>query len=124
MGGDRRRGELVWDARVLSEIVGDDLDVQRRLLEIFLASVQVKVADICAAVQVGDLEVAASAAHSAKSAARTVGAWDLGALCESLQMAGRANNGPLCSALAPKVENAFVLVAAAIRRKLEAPQKV
>jgi HPt (histidine-containing phosphotransfer) domain-containing protein len=114
----------VWDASILSEIVGDDLDVQRRLLEIFLVNVQAKVADISAAVQVGNLEAAASAAHSIKSAARTVGAWDLGALCESLQMAGRADNGPLCDALAPKVENAFIVVATAIRRKLEAQQTV
>lgn len=106
----------VWDAAVLTRMVGDNPARHRRLLEKFLANAQGQVADILSAATAGDCTAAGSVAHSLKSAARTVGAMQLGELCHAMEVAGKAGDGETCSALAEDLNRAFEAAAEKIRQ--------
>ena len=75
------------DLRVLSDLVGDDVDVIKEFLQEFqLSAVRNQQEIVQAFVSQNDGAIAA-AAHQLKSAARSVGALALGALCEELETA-------------------------------------
>jgi PAS domain S-box-containing protein len=97
----------IWDAGVLRQLVGNAPDMQQRLYDKFLASAVGQVQAMDVAVRAGDAHQAAFAAHTLKSAARTVGALQLGALCEQIELAGQANDATLCLALLPALENSL-----------------
>jgi CheY-like chemotaxis protein/HPt (histidine-containing phosphotransfer) domain-containing protein len=84
--------EVVWDAGTLTRMVGDQPEMHRRLLDKFLLNSEEHVAAIVSAVAAGDLDTVAGVAHKMKSAARTVGALQLGALCQVLETSGRAGD--------------------------------
>jgi CheY-like chemotaxis protein/HPt (histidine-containing phosphotransfer) domain-containing protein len=89
----------VWNPDTLTELVGDNPGMHRRLLERFLANAATQVAEITAAAAAQQPDALAGVAHTLKSAARSVGALRLGALCQSLETAGRAGDAPQCAAL-------------------------
>lgn len=97
----------IWDASALIDLVGDNPALHRRLLEKFLLNAHMQVLAIQSAAVAGDLHTLAGVAHTLKSAARSVGALALGALCQSLETAGRTNDGPACGTLAPGLELAL-----------------
>ena len=82
---------VVWQADALRQMVGDNPALQQRLLAKFLVNAHAQVASIQAASDCGDLKRAADVAHTLKSAARTVGAMALGALCQQIEGAGRSS---------------------------------
>jgi HPt (histidine-containing phosphotransfer) domain-containing protein len=82
----------IWNPGSLTELVGDNPAMHRRLLDKFLLTAQQQVADIVAASECGDAKAVAAVAHPLKSAARTVGALALGELCQALEAAGRAGD--------------------------------
>ncbi len=88
-----------WDATTLPRLVGDNPTMHHRLLEKFLCGAQEQVADIGAAALTGETGRVADIAHKLKSAARTVGALQLGELCQQLETAGRADNKQACGTL-------------------------
>jgi HPt (histidine-containing phosphotransfer) domain-containing protein len=59
----------------------------------------------------------ADQAHKLKSSSRSVGAMQLGALCESLEHAGRENKVDLCGVLLHSVAQCYVQVLAHIAEK-------
>ncbi|OGB31885.1 MAG: hypothetical protein A3F78_06140 [Burkholderiales bacterium RIFCSPLOWO2_12_FULL_61_40] len=97
----------IWDANALTALVGNNPALHQRLIGKFLLNAQTQVLAIQAAALAGDLHTLAGVAHTLKSAARSVGAMALGALCQSLETAGRANDGLACNQLAPRVEVAL-----------------
>ncbi|MES2878525.1 MAG: PAS domain S-box protein [Pseudomonadota bacterium] len=97
----------VWDATMLGQLVGDNPAMHRRLLEKFLINANEQVAAIGLAIAAGECSDVADVAHTLKSAARSVGAMALGELCQALETAGRAHDGPTCTALAEGLKLAF-----------------
>ena len=89
-----------WNPATLSELIGDNPPMHKRLLEKFLNNARGQVADILAASKAGDTATLAGVAHTLKSAARSVGALALGELCQGLETAGRAGDGVQCNRLA------------------------
>ena len=93
----------VWNPATLTELVGDNPVLHKRLLEKFLLNAQQQVAEIQAAQAAGDLSTLAGVAHTLKSAARSVGALALGELSQNLETAGKGADAARCSQLVPGV---------------------
>jgi PAS domain S-box-containing protein len=98
---------VIWDATMLGQLVGHNPQTQRRLLEKFLLLAADQVPGIAQGSAAGDLSSVAGLAHKLKSAARTVGALALGELCQQIESAARAQDGPGCAALASGLNAAF-----------------
>ncbi|MCB8746068.1 PAS domain S-box protein [Rhodoferax sp. U2-2l] len=115
----------VWDSLALSEIVGTNLAMQQRLLAKYLVSARAQAASLHRAAQAQDTTTVTGVAHTLKSASRTVGAMALGALCQQLEAAGAADDGPLCTTLGAQVPAAFMQaetkIAAALRFPVSTP---
>jgi PAS domain S-box-containing protein len=104
----------VWSPDTLTELVGDNAAMHKRLLERFLTNGTMQVAEITAAAVACDTAALAGIAHTLKSAARSVGALALGELCQHLETAGRAADAKSCSALAAGLDTAWTAVEAKI----------
>lgn len=76
---------VVWNEDTLSELVGENPMMQRRLLEKFLVNAVKQVCAIEDALSAGELAAIELTAHTLKSASRTVGALALGAACQRLE---------------------------------------
>lgn len=74
-----------WDAQTLPRLTGDNPDLHRRLIHKFFTNAQQQVQGIVQDAQANNMEQAGLVAHALKSAARTVGAMQLGALCETIE---------------------------------------
>ncbi|MDX8400171.1 MAG: PAS domain S-box protein [Gallionellaceae bacterium] len=98
---------LVWDASTLTQMVGDNPEMHQRLLRKFLVNARVQVDAIVAAASEEDIATAGKLAHTLKSSARTVGAMQLGELCQEIEMAGKAGDTPTCNALNGRLNAAF-----------------
>ncbi len=94
----------VWDAEALTRLVGDNPEMHRRLLDKFLVSAEQQVATILAPC---DAALAAAEAHKLKSAARSVGAMQLGEICQRVESAGRAGDVQALQALAADLREAY-----------------
>jgi PAS domain S-box-containing protein len=90
----------IWSAASLTELVGENPAMHKRLLEKFLRSAQQQVTDLLSACAVNDAPTVQAVAHPLKSAARTVGALALGELCQALEAAGQAGDTAACQQLA------------------------
>jgi PAS domain S-box-containing protein len=103
----------VWDEQALSRSIGDKPEMQRRLLEKFLLNARERIAVILA--ESSSADTLARSAHALKSAARTVGAMQLGELCHELETAERqvADSGRV---LTGKLQLAFD----AVERQIQA----
>jgi HPt (histidine-containing phosphotransfer) domain-containing protein len=109
----------IWDATVLPSMVGDNPAMHRRLLEKFLLSTNEQVARIVAAAATEDTATAGNVAHALKSAARTVGALQLGELCAALETACKGGDATLCSALIKELPATFTVATQSINKHLE-----
>ena len=108
----------LWNPATLTELVGDNPALHQRLLEKFLTNAEKQVAEIAAAAAASDTATLAGVAHTLKSAARSVGVLRLGALCQSLETAGRADDGPGCSELVQGLAGEFAAATAEINGHL------
>ena len=97
----------VWDAMSLTRMVGDNPALHRRLLTKFLQGADVQVSDLLAAIEAGDPAGVTGLAHKLKSGSRSVGAMQLGELCLSLEMAGRAEDIDKCRSFATALSAAY-----------------
>jgi CheY-like chemotaxis protein/HPt (histidine-containing phosphotransfer) domain-containing protein len=98
----------VWNPVTLTELLGDNPGLHRRLLEKFLGSAENQVAEIMAAVTAKDATALAGVAHPLKSAARSVGALALGALCQNIETAAdQAESWPAIALLAQPLGAVF-----------------
>jgi PAS domain S-box-containing protein len=109
----------VWDVSSLIRSVGEDSAVHRRLLQKFLDSSSRLVSEIELAQGNRAYKVAGSLAHRLKSSARTVGALQLGALCESLEHFGGVEDRQACEALVENLRLNHQSVGAAIQGWLD-----
>ncbi len=100
----------IWDANALTRIVGDNPAAHVRLLDKYLLTAKEILATISNCADSRQWSDAADQAHKLKSSSRSVGAMQLGALCESLEHAGRSNNPDLCMVLVQSVAQAYAQV--------------
>jgi HPt (histidine-containing phosphotransfer) domain-containing protein len=108
----------VWNPDTLTDLVGDNPAMHRRLLGRFLANAETQVAEITTGAAAKDTANLAGVAHTLKSAARSVGALRLGERCQSMETAGRAGDAQACSALAAGLAAEFATTAAEINSHL------
>ncbi len=108
----------IWNPDTLSNLVGHNPAMHKRLMEKFLINAKVQVATIDTAATTGGTEVAAGVAHTLKSAARSVGALALGELCQSIETAGNAGDAVACTALAQGLAASFAAAALAINQHM------
>jgi HPt (histidine-containing phosphotransfer) domain-containing protein len=106
----------VWDELALTVIVGDNPLMHRRLLDKFLDNSRVRMDEILNGSMPSEL--LARSAHAFKSAARTVGAMQLGELCQELETAERCAPGS-GRELVGKLHLAYVAVERLIKASLE-----
>lgn len=97
----------VWNSHALTELVGDNPALQKRLLDKFVNNAQSQVDEMLQAAASGDVVAVAHTAHTLKSAARSVGAMALGALCQAIENAGLAQSTLECQSLASGLEPAL-----------------
>jgi CheY-like chemotaxis protein/HPt (histidine-containing phosphotransfer) domain-containing protein len=109
----------VWDATTLGQLVGDNPLMHRRWLGKFVINAERQVVVMADALAAGEFNAAADEAHSLKSAARMVGALRFGELCEAIETAGSAGDGPVCIALSQELGPALAIVKGCILLHLE-----
>jgi PAS domain S-box-containing protein len=111
---------VLWDSETLGKMVGDDLALQRSVLEKFLLGAENRILTIVRATSDAEFETAAEVAHTLKSSARMVGAFQLGELSEAMETAGGGENGPTCLALAGTLTSVFASTRNKIRAHISA----
>jgi CheY-like chemotaxis protein len=109
---------LVWNRATLTELIGDNPAMHRRLLEKFLINAKFQVAAILAATSGGDVITVAGESHTLKSAARSVGALALGELCDAIESASRAGDTKACQALNAGLPDALAAATLLIEQHL------
>jgi HPt (histidine-containing phosphotransfer) domain-containing protein len=100
----------MWDSSALTRIVGDNPAAHARLLDKYLLTAGQTVDTMRNCADEANWNTLAEQAHKLKSSSRAVGAMQLGALCESLEHAGRANKVNLCAVLVHSVARSFAQV--------------
>jgi len=98
---------LIWDAGKLSQLVGDNAEMHKRVLERFLVNAEEQVAMINMAVVNNNANVVIQIAHKLKSSARTVGAMQFGQLCYQLEVSSQASDSLTVSRLVSELGPAF-----------------
>ena len=109
-------GLPVFDSGMLTQIVGDNAETQRRLIKKYLVKAQEQVERLRAAIAAEDCAAAVMIAHGLKSNARAVGAMQFGNACETLEHAGKAGKLDVLRSGLQRFDAAFEMADAAIRR--------
>jgi two-component system, NarL family, sensor histidine kinase EvgS len=78
------------DRTVLAEMCGGDEGFERRILRNFWQATEKDIVKLRDAVSRSDVRAVTLVAHSIKGASRTIGAQDLGFVCDRIEKAGRA----------------------------------
>ncbi len=107
---------VIWDNKVLPNLVGDNPELHRRLLDKFLVSAEEMVAALAAATIQEAPSLVADVAHKLKSAARTVGAMQLAELAQTLEIKGRGGDMAAIRPLAQSLPVSFQTAAELIKK--------
>jgi PAS domain S-box-containing protein len=78
--------DRVWDTRVLGQLLGEDAHLQDGVLQRFLVDARRALTQLDALQMAEDAPGLAALLHKMKSSARTVGALQLGDLCQTLEL--------------------------------------
>lgn len=89
----------LFDPEVIKQMVGDSVAIHSKLMQKFISSAQQHQTAVQQAGTQADLTELAGHAHSLKSAARSVGAMQLGELCYELELAGKQQDAKSIPAL-------------------------
>ncbi len=107
-----------WDANVLPGILGHKPGLHRKLLAKFLIDGQERVETILNAALLGDMTTISRTAHTLKSLARTIGAMQLGALSQELELKGNTTDAPGCQVFVDDLQATFDRCAVEIKQCL------
>jgi HPt (histidine-containing phosphotransfer) domain-containing protein len=107
-----------WDPLALGRLVGDNPEMQTRLLTKFLVNADHQMQAMLSAGSQSDLQALANVAHTLKSAARTVGAMALGEHCQATETTARAGDLASCLALAQTLPEVVAQATLAINQHL------
>lgn len=97
----------IWSLGALAELIGNNLNLQKRLLSKFIAKGDDEVAAIAAAIDSSDSAKVKMLAHTMKSASRSVGAMALGEACQKMETAGGENRLDEAQQLIPRLIEAY-----------------
>ena len=98
-------GDPPLDVSILQGLIGGGVEDVRAVLADFRRSAERISSDILAACRAGDAAAAGRHAHKLKSAARTVGAQELGLLCERIEAIGRGEFSQPLAEVWPRFES-------------------
>jgi CheY-like chemotaxis protein/HPt (histidine-containing phosphotransfer) domain-containing protein len=104
-----------WDSQALSRMVGDDPTMHRRLLDRFVTTTSAQMGELEVLRAAHDLKGLAAVGHRLKSSSHTVGAMQLGALCQDLETLARQGKAEEALALVPAIQRAFAGVEPMLR---------
>ncbi len=116
MGSDNSAGLL--DTGILASLLGGDAGLQREILQEFCNSAGGYSEALEKAYHGHAFDDLKNVAHKLKSSARTVGAMQLGELCERLEVAGRERNWQRVEACYPAIKPALAAVSGFIESDL------
>ena len=91
------------DERALKDVFGDDEETFNEILKDFVDPATDNAEEIETAYASRSADGVAKAAHKLKSSSRSVGAHDLADLCQTLEMAGKAENWDEIDKVAPNL---------------------
>ena len=80
----------IWDSTVLLERMSGDAELEKKMLESFLAFMPQQISALKTAVAAGDLETSTRQAHSIKGATANVGGEAMRAVAAGMETAGRS----------------------------------
>jgi two-component system, sensor histidine kinase and response regulator len=109
-----RRSEV--DMSALRELTGGDAEFERELLATFVSSGDQCLAEILAALRIGDYDTIGSRAHALKGASANIHASGLAAAASSLERAARANSGHEIEGLVRELTDKLQAVNAELRQ--------
>jgi CheY-like chemotaxis protein/HPt (histidine-containing phosphotransfer) domain-containing protein len=98
------------DVNVLKALIGNEESLIRVFLGDFRHSAEVIASDLRVACAGGEAKAAAASAHKLKSAARSVGALDLGELCVTIERIGNVGDVESLLRMLPRFEQEFARV--------------
>jgi two-component system, sensor histidine kinase and response regulator len=104
--------EVPVDIQVLKDLVGDDAEMIKDLLQEYRDNSAATTKALHAAFQAGQWSTVGSTAHKLKSSSRSVGAMALGELCAKLEQAGKANDAKTLESLLPDFDKEMAKVEA------------
>ena len=108
----------VWDQSALIRIVGANPALHQRLLAKFLHNAIEQLASINVAAQAGDVVKTGLLAHTLKSAARTVGAMQLGELCQIIELTVAKGDGYISFSHVEQLAQEWLAAESAIKQQL------
>lgn len=97
----------IFNPLSLSELIGDNTALQRRLLSKYLEKGQTEISAIQTASQQQDIVAIGNLAHTLKSASRSVGALSLGELCEKIEQAARQQQATEAQQLCTQLDEQY-----------------
>ena len=97
----------VLDLAPMREIFGSITEDARELLQLFVDSTRPLVEETRVALEAGKVDDAREAAHGAKGAGNSAGAYRFGRLCAEIEAACARGDGELAETLLPPMEAAF-----------------
>ena len=100
------------DIQILKELIGDDSEMIRELLQEYRVNAVTITKDLHAAFQAGQWTIVGSTAHKLKSSSRSIGAMAFGELCAKIEQAGKANDAKTLEALLPAFDEEMARVEA------------
>ena len=109
---------LVWDSSALIRMVGTNRVLHQRLLTKFLNNGREQLTSINAAAQVDDVIETGLLAHTLKSAARTVGAMQLGELCQTIELTVAKGDGYISFSHVEQLAQVWLAAETAIKQQL------
>ena len=108
----------VWDQSALIRMVGANPALHKRLLTKFVNNAIEQLASINAAAQAGDIVKTGLLAHTLKSAARTVGAMQLGELCQTIELTVAKGDGYISFSHVEQLAQVWLAAELAIKQPL------
>lgn len=111
----------IWDAKMLAQLVGEQPQLHRRLLDKFQINADKQISTLLILADEGEAGLIADLAHKLKSAARSVGAMALGELCQQIEQAGRQNQVTLLCNYANQISAAYAAFKEHLQRHGAAP---
>ncbi len=97
----------VWDAQVLTAMVGNSPKLHRELLNSLFENSETTVMEIRTAYEKRELKPVARAAYKLKSAAAAFGAMELAAACTALEQAANNNDWPATGPAHDHLQDAY-----------------
>lgn len=101
---DNKSEEQLLDLTPLMSMFDDDMDVVRDILHQFIAPTEKNINQILDAFQEKSADDIEMVSHRLKSSSRSVGAYELGDICEHLEQAGKQGDWPEIERLVPLLQ--------------------